>query len=70
MKFEDKIKELQTIVAKLEDKNTPLDDGIRAFENAAAIVEECLSLLETSRGKFTEIQKRLNGLVEKTYEEN
>ncbi|KAI4453005.1 c-1-tetrahydrofolate synthase cytoplasmic-related [Holotrichia oblita] len=60
----------EIVINKLEDKETTLDDGVTEFDKAAVIIEQCLNILEQSKGKYTEIQKRLNKLTERVFEKS
>ena len=41
IKFEDKIKELETIINELENGNSSLDDSINKYTKAMQLVKEC-----------------------------
>ena len=64
MNFEDVLKALQKIIEKLEDKNTPLDEGIAQFEKGVIITRDCLEIINGSMGKITMLQKDMDRLIE------
>ena len=41
LSFEEKIKELETIINELESGNTSLDDSINKYTKAMKLVKEC-----------------------------
>ncbi|MFI3307217.1 MAG: exodeoxyribonuclease VII small subunit [Mycoplasmatota bacterium] len=47
MKFEDKIKELETIINDLENGTTDLQDSIEKYTKAMNLVKECDTELKT-----------------------
>lgn len=63
--LEDKIQELENIVAALENQTISLEDGIKLFEKGVAVTKECLDGLNESKGKITAIKKQMNELIEK-----
>ena len=40
--FESSLKELESIVTKLEDENINLEDSVKSFEAGINLVKECL----------------------------
>lgn len=50
--FEDTLKELETIVAKLEDNNCSLDDAIALFGQGVEKVKLCDELLKDAKLKI------------------
>jgi exodeoxyribonuclease VII small subunit len=45
--YEAKIEELKRIIEKIEDGNTSLDESMRLYEQGAALVKQCETLLTT-----------------------
>ena len=64
MDFENKIQELQSICAKMEDENLPLNDGIKLYEDGVAIAKECYEELNSIKGKVTVIKQDLDKFKE------
>ena len=56
-KFEDKIKELETIINELENGDVDLDESIKKYTNAMKLVGECDSELKS-------VEKQVSKLVE------
>lgn len=60
IKFEDKIKELETIINELENGNSSLDDSINKYTKAMQLVKECdeqLKIVETQVSKIVKDNK-------------
>ena len=62
MKFEDNIKKLEGLVAKMESGEMGLDDMIKAFEEGRKLVTECQKDLESIRQRIEKVTK--DGSVE------
>jgi exodeoxyribonuclease VII small subunit len=57
MKFEDNLKRLEVIVAKMEGGEMNLDDMIAAFEEGRKLVAECQKDLESIRLRIEKVTK-------------
>lgn len=55
--FESSLKELESIVEKLEDENINLEDSVKSFEEGVNLVKECQKQLQNAELK---IKKLLN----------
>ena len=55
--FEASLKELESIVEKLEDENINLEDSVKSFEEGINLVKECQKQLQNAELK---IKKLLN----------
>ena len=53
--FESSLKELELIVAKLEDENINLEDSVKSFEAGINLVKECQKQLEEAELKVKEL---------------
>ena len=53
--FESSLKELELIVAKLEDENINLEDSVNSFEAGINLVKECQKQLEDAELKVKEL---------------
>ena len=56
MAFEDGMRELEAIVARLEQGNLPLEDSLRAFESGVAV-------LRALQAKLDDVEKRVEVLM-------
>ena len=50
--FEESLKELESISAKLESQDLPLDDAIDLFERGIKLSKECALKLESAKQKI------------------
>lgn len=55
MSFEDAMKELENVVAKLESGNVPLEDSIKFYERGAALKDHCQKKLAEAEEKVAAI---------------
>lgn len=62
--YEEIVKELESIVAKLESGQTPMEEAIKLFERGQVLVKESFKQLEEAKGKLTIIKEELNKLIE------
>lgn len=53
MNFEESIKELENIAAKLESGNVSLDESLKLYEKAVLLSKECNDLLEKAKLKIS-----------------
>ena len=53
--FETSLKELESIVKKLEDENINLEDSVKSFEAGINLVKECQKQLEDAELKVKEL---------------
>lgn len=53
--FEDNLKELEEIVAKLENGDVPLDDAINEFSKAMELVKACDDKLKDAKETIAKI---------------
>ena len=63
MKFEDKIKELETIINELENGEIDLEDSIEKYTKAMKLVKECDEQLKKIEDNVNKIVKE-NGKIE------
>ena len=59
MNFEDKLKELQTISAKMEDSNLSMSEGVALYEKGVTLAKECYEELNSVKGKINVIKQDL-----------
>nr|WP_319375153.1 exodeoxyribonuclease VII small subunit [uncultured Methanoregula sp.] len=55
--YETKIEHLKTIIEKIEDGNTSLEESMRLYEQGAALVKQCESLLAEAELKITTLSR-------------
>tara|TARA_B100000767_G_scaffold31774_1_gene27167 strand:- start:681 stop:905 length:225 start_codon:yes stop_codon:yes gene_type:complete len=53
--FESSLKELESIVSKLEDENINLEDSVKSFEAGINLVKECQKQLEEAELRVKEL---------------
>ena len=63
MKFEEAMLSLEDIVKKLESGNLSLDDSLKAFEEAIALVKLCNSRLENAEQQVRILTEGADGVV-------
>lgn len=63
IKFEDKIKELETIINELENGNTSLEDSIDKYTKAMKLAKECDEELKNIEDRVSKIVLE-NGEIE------
>ena len=66
LSFEEAVKNLNTIVGRLESGDMPLGDSLRLFEEGTQLVRLCSSMLDEAEQKVTLLRKNLNGEPEET----
>lgn len=62
MKFEDNLRQLETLVAKMESGEMGLDDMIKSFEEGRKLVDACQKDLASIRQRIEKVTK--SGAVE------
>jgi len=55
--YEEKIEQLRQIIAKIEDGSTSLDESMKLYEQGAALVKQCESLLAEAEEKITTLSR-------------
>lgn len=55
--FEDALKELETVVEKLNREDVSLEDSVRLYEDGLKLSGICSDILEKATQKITEIEK-------------
>lgn len=63
MEFEKLLKELEDIVAKLDNPQTTLDEGIALFDRGIAVSKQCVQALTESKGKVALLKKELDAIT-------
>ena len=62
--LDEKINELEKLLAALESDGVKLEEGISLFEKGIAVTKECLDSLNATKGRITELKKQMNELIE------
>ncbi len=55
--YETKIEELKRIIERIEDGNTSLDESMRLYEQGAALVRQCETLLAEAELKIMTLSR-------------
>ncbi|MFA4877755.1 MAG: exodeoxyribonuclease VII small subunit [Methanoregula sp.] len=55
--YETKIEQLRTIIEKIEDGNTSLDESMKLYEQGALLVKQCETLLADAELKITTLSR-------------
>jgi len=55
--YEIRIEQLKKIIEKIEDGNTSLDESMKLYEQGAALVKQCESLLAEAEVKITTLSR-------------
>jgi len=58
--FEDALRELEEVVAKLSREDVSLEDSVRLYEEGLKLSGICSEILEKATQKITELEKRAN----------
>ena len=66
LSYEDALKELETIVGKLENGDVPLEESISIYERGDKLRAHCNKLLTSAEKKVEKIQLNSNGEPEGT----
>ncbi|MDD1684789.1 MAG: exodeoxyribonuclease VII small subunit [Methanoregula sp.] len=55
--YETKIERLRTIIEKIEDGNTSLDESMKLYEQGASLIKQCETMLAEAELKITTISR-------------
>ena len=55
--YEAKIEQLKRIIDRIEDGNTTLDESMRLYEQGAALIKQCETLLADAELKITTLSR-------------
>ena len=59
--FEESLKQLESIIAKLERGDLPLEESVQLFEEGIKLSDACKKDLETAEGKVQMLLKQKDG---------
>lgn len=68
MKFEESLKELDSIVTKLESGKLSIDESIALYTKGLELCNECTKKLNDVKGKIALLEESAQGLKEKPVE--
>lgn len=61
--FEESLKQLETIIGKLEKGDLPLEESVRLFEEGIRLSNACKANIETAEGKVQILLKQKDGSI-------
>lgn len=64
MTFEEKMKRIEEISNLMEENKLSLDESIKIYEEGMLLAKECIDYIEVTKGKITEIKKKVDGKIE------
>lgn len=59
--FEDSLKQLESIIARLERGDLPLEESVKLFEQGIQLSDTCKTELESAEGKVQMLLKQKDG---------
>ena len=68
--FEKSLKQLETLVDKLEKGDLSLEDSLKNFEQGVKLTRECRQALQTAEQKISVLNKENKDWVEKDFDSN
>ncbi|MGB5210614.1 MAG: exodeoxyribonuclease VII small subunit [Gammaproteobacteria bacterium] len=60
--FETALAELETLVAKMEEGDLPLEDALRQFERGVTLTQQCQQALRQAEQKVEILMEKAGGL--------
>ncbi len=69
IKFETALSELEKIIAKLENSDTPLDEALKLYEKGISLVRICSDRLDNAEQKIKLLrQQKDGGIIEEEFD--
>lgn len=65
--FEQAMEELDLINRKLSNPATPLDEGIKLYQEGLELAKYCMDILSSAKGKITLIKQEFDKVSETPY---
>ncbi len=62
--FEESLKQLETIVSRLERGDLPLEESIKLFEEGMKLSTDCKDQLENAEGKVQILMRQRDGSLD------
>lgn len=70
IKFETAFKELEEVISKLENSDTPLDQALKLYEKGISLIRICSEQLDNAEQKIKILQQGNDGqMIEKDFNE-
>lgn len=66
--YEEAVKQLEAIVARLETGDLSLDESLTLFEQGTGLAKTCLDQLNAVERQITQLIERADGVVEEAFE--
>lgn len=63
MRFEEALEKLETVVARLEAGNVPLDEALASYEEGMELIRACTKQLDEAEQRVEAVRKSANGFV-------
>lgn len=63
--FEESLKQLEAIVARMERGDVPLEESVKLFEEGSRLAEQCKQQLAEAEGKVEILIKQRNGAMKR-----
>lgn len=67
LSFEEKLKQLETVVQELETGKLNLEESVKKFELGIKLSKECNQMLQDAEKKINILIKNENGLTEENF---
>ena len=65
-KFEEALQKLETIVARMEEGDLPLEEALKAFEEGVRLAKFCTTKLEEAERKVEKLIRDQSGTLQST----
>lgn len=62
MSFEEQITELESLIKRLEDSNTGLEECIQLYSQGIILAKSCMDHLNSGKEKIQSLQKEMSDL--------
>ncbi len=69
IKFETALAELETVIEKLEDSDTSLDEALKLYEKGISLIRICNERLESAEQKIKILQSNEGKIIETDFTE-
>lgn len=67
LSFEKTLSELESIVTKMESRDTTLDESLALFNNGVKLSTACMEILSESKGKVELLVKELEAITKSEF---
>lgn len=67
MELDKKLEELKQIATDLEKDDITFEESVKGFEKGVKIAKECLTTLNETKGKITQIKQDLDAFKEEEF---